>query len=346
MSRITVLRDGANELVVDHFSDSFDQCKIFKTSGTTGVPKEIRHTRENLIRNATAFNSVASICVNTVMYHCFPLRYMAGYLNTLVSPLLAGGRVVIGPQFTPLNFWEIPLSQGCNTIWLSPTMAGILAMLNRDENIAAKVKRQFTNVFCGTGSLRPHTRRIWLETFGVPLRNSYGTSEQLILTLQSQQDAETLKCDCGEPIPGVKIETINGELHVSSGHVDCHQVPTKDAGEIIDGRVTVYGRLDDMIIRGGENIDPIEIENVILGIPSVIDVAVVGLPHEVWGESVAAFVQTDGDLSLVVNRCREQLPAEKRPAEIICIKELPRTANGKIKKEELRSMAVGTKVQM
>ncbi len=99
---------------------------IFFTSGTTGRPKGVLQSLNALVGNVVSFNALMNLGPDTRMYHVMPMTYMAGFLNTMLSPIMAGGSVVIGPRFSPqvaLDFWTRPRAKGANTLWLSPSMA-------------------------------------------------------------------------------------------------------------------------------------------------------------------------------------------------------------------------------
>lgn len=346
IDRIVNLRDSGSELV-SHLGEVFDERKEFTTSGTTGVPKRVSHRNIDLIENAKAFNMASGVDAGTVMYHCLPLRYMAGYLNTIVSPLVAGGRVVIGPQFNPLNFWETPLLLGCNALWMSPTMAELLIRANRSDETSEAVRESFRHIFCGMSLLRPETRKRWLEMFGVPLRNSFGTSEHLIVSVQSEWTAASCEDHCGGLLYGVRAKSVDGSLSISSDYSTGYEyLPTGDFGWMEDGSLHVSGRVDDLIIKGGENIDPVQIEEAIKRVDGVVDVAVIGRSHDVWGQTIAAFVERKDDVSFpnIWVNLPEILPSTMWPTEIIYIDKFPRTETGKVKKEELRKQLTTAKM--
>ena len=102
---------------------------IFFTSGTTGKPKGVCHSLEALIDNVISFNVAMGLSKNTRMYHVLPMAYMAGFLNTIIAPIVAGGCVLIGLRFDPshaMTFWNKAIQWSANTIWITPTLASIL----------------------------------------------------------------------------------------------------------------------------------------------------------------------------------------------------------------------------
>lgn len=190
------------------FEDKCNDCSaVFFTAGTTGRPKGVCHSLSGLMKSALAFNTAAQIGAETRMYHVLPMAYMAGFLNTILCPWMAGGSVVLGPRFAPANaldFWSFPMSKCCNAIWVTPTIAAVLARMTRDMDVAATVGQAFTRVFCGTAPLTSHIRKSFMEKFACPLQESYGMSEVLFVAVQSRKDALS-KTNAGTLLEGVEI---------------------------------------------------------------------------------------------------------------------------------------------
>lgn len=345
--------------------DSDSVCAIFFTSGTTGRPKGVRHSLKALAGNVSAFNRMMGMGPHTRMYHVLPMGYMAGFLNTLLSPLMAGGSVVLGPRFSPrsaLDFWTAAYEQEAQTLWVTPSIAVALQRMARDPERARRNAAGFSRIFCGTAPLADAVRTSFLETFGVPLQESYGTSELLLISGQAREEAAE-RSDVGTVLPELDVELRsdaegNPELMVKSpfaylgyltdrGVIDVETssgfIPTGDAGELRDGRLVITGRLKDLIIRGGVNIAPIVLENEIRNVPGVSDVAIVGLPHRFWGESIAACIEAEGSvesgdlIDKVRRHCREHLARSYQPDAIEIFESLPRAVTGKIQKNVLQA---------
>ena len=338
---------------------------IFFTSGTTGRPKGVCHTLEALVGNVVAFNQSHGLDVATRLYHVLPMAYMAGFLNTLLSPWLAGGVVLLGPRFRPadaLQFWQRPLDWNANAIWLTPTLAAMLARMNRDAAIAYQVGVSLRHVFCGTAPLPDATRAAFRACFGRALQESYGMSEVLLVAAQSRIEAE-LERGVGRLLPNVAAAfRVAPELHADE--IVIHTpwaltgylleqgegspllvdggMPSGDLGEVVDGHLTITGRLKDLIIRGGLNVSPVSVEDVLLHQNGVLEAAVVGLPHEFWGETiVACLVAEVGQDTVALQaalhaRCLAELSDGMRPDRYVWLPALPRASTGKIQKFLLR----------
>lgn len=225
------------------------------TSGTTGVPKVVCHGKDSLVGNAKAFNAHMGFGSDLTWYHVFPLDYTAGLLNMLLCPFVAGARVVMGPEFggtVPFHFWELPMEYGVDAMWLTPRMCETLLAVDRDARGQAYCRDHVRYICVGTDRLDDDTRERWLDRYGVPLLESYGLSEVLIVSAQKPGD-ETYSA--GEPLPGVQVVEVDGRLVVETpyamlgywqgGRIGPPALPydTGDAGRFRGGRVYVKGRV-------------------------------------------------------------------------------------------------------
>lgn len=333
----------------------------FPTSGTTGESKLVVHEASSIIDNAVAFNKSAGIDRYTRMYHCLPLGYMGGFLNTIVSPAVAGGFTYIGNEFNPLTFWQEIRECSANAVWVSPTMAAALVRLYRGRRGSGELSDGLGSVFCGFAPLPSSVRREWIDVFDIPLQESYGTSELMLVSVQSRDDAMSEE-NAGTPIEGVEIAFDDCELYVSSKHADPHYIDasgftrlvercgidgkfiwTGDLGYDLHGKLTITGRSKDLIKRGGEAVNPYVIEQVATSIHGIKAAAAVGQPDDFWGQSIVLFVEYDDqvwpDLSQasvkVFQVCRTKLPQSHWPDELSFVFDLPRTETGKILKSQL-----------
>lgn len=338
---------------------------IFFTSGTTGRPKGVCHTLEAMVGNVVAFNSVHGLDTRTRLYHVLPMAYMAGFLNTLLSPWLAGGTVLLGPRFRPtdaLQFWQRPLDWTANTIWLTPTIAALLARMNRDSLRARKVGSSLSKVFCGTAPLPETTRQAFRSVFGCSLQESYGMSEVLLVSAQTTEEAQQ-KMGVGQLLPGIRTSLCDNSnskeselvIHTpwalkkylleegeSTPLLDDGGMPSGDVGVVKNGYLYITGRLKDLIIRGGMNVSPVAVEDVLLREHGILAAAIVGVPHDFWGEEIVAclIAKPGSDVDKLQNslqdRCTRELVKSMRPDRFVWLDELPRSSTGKIQKHLLR----------
>lgn len=341
-----------------------DIAAVFFTSGTTGRPKGVCHTLESLVGNVIAFNRSQNIDSETRLYHILPMAYMAGFLNTLLSPWLAGGAVVLGSRFRPtdaLQFWKQPIAFEVNTIWLTPTLAAILVKMNKDSNIIKKLSKTMRYIFCGTAPLSIELRESFLATFGCYLQESYGMSEVLLVAAQTKVQAKN-QVNVGCLLPGINVkfrsisEINEPELIIYTPYALISYLveegeksplladggmPSGDLGKVVDDSLIITGRFKDLIIRGGTNISPVSIENFLQSETGIKEVAVIGLPHDVWGESIVACLVAGKGMNTnklqerLYLRCKNELAEGMRPDNYVWLNELPRSSTGKVQKHTL-----------
>jgi long-chain acyl-CoA synthetase len=349
---------------------------ILFTSGTTSLPKGVVHTIGSILGNAATFNAVMGFGAGLRMLHIWPMAYSSGILNTLISPFMAEGSVVLVPAFdarSALAFWLPVTSHGVNTLWLSPTMAAALNAIDRDPNGPDYARRAITTVCCGTAPLAQATREQFEAKYGVPLMESFGLTETMILTGQSPRYNNRAR-SVGPALPGVEITlgaftegdeadgeaALGGEIlvstpHLMQGYVDPKTggvdflppgtfFPTGDIGRFDgEGNLFITGRKKDLIIRGGQTISPAAVREVLLGLPMVEDAVVVGVHSEFYGEEVgAALILRRGvELStarpVILQACRERLHAGAVPGVLLAVEKFPLGSTGKILGREVRA---------
>ena len=290
---------------------------IFFTSGTTNLPKGVCHSLESIIANVLEFNDLVGLNENTVMMHVLPMGYMAGFLNTILSPILAGGKVIVAHQFNAqqaMNFWEPAVKNNINTMWLTPTMAALLVKLNRDNNVTKWTEKNLNYVFIGTAPLRKTVREDFEKTFKTKCLESYGMTE-ILITASNVIENQQKESSVGLLVNKIEVEIrdkngkslhrkATGEIYVRSpfvlnGYIDTSQksiysplkdgwFATGDYGYIDDDNyLFITGRIKDLIIRGGTNISPRAVEEIILAHPDIKDVAIIGKQNPFWEQEIS-----------------------------------------------------------
>jgi len=326
------------------------------TSGTTATPKGVVHTVHSLFGNAVAFNGALGLDESHRTVHVMPMTYMAGLLNTLLCPFAAGGSVVLDRAFdarSGMSFWNAARKHEANLFWLSPTMLSALLKLDRDKTALDWCRQTRPVIFVGTAPLGAAVRQRFEERYGLRVQESYGLSELLLLCAQSQDSPDG---SVGRLLPGVGLDLAADEEiflttpYQMAGYLEAGQpqrrsgpFPTGDLGRLdAAGELYITGRKKDLIIRGGINVSPVAVEQVLAQHPQVEQVAVVGRPDELYGEVVAAFVkaapavdwpQLERDL---LRLARAQLAPSAVPASLISLDEFPVTTTGKVVKARLR----------
>lgn len=341
-----------------------DVLTIVFTSGTTAAPKAVAHTIGNLLGNAAAFNAAMGNGPQDRYLHLLPMSYSGGFFNVLIAPYLAGSSVVLTPGFGPrtaLDFWSVPREHGVNALWLTPAIAGALLKVDRDQTGKTWCRENVKKIFIGTAPLYPQVKREFEAAYGVPLFESYGLSETLLIAGNGPKTGAAAGT-VGAILPGVAVSGgEEGELlvktpHLMAGYLDYETglvrrpegewFPTGDLGAVgADGLLRITGRKKDLIIRGGLNISPLALEAVLLQHEAVSEAAVVGVPNEIVGEDVVAVIKLkpgrrwNEDRPLLEAYCKASFTTLNRPTVLLELDEFPAGPTGKTLKREIRDWA-------
>lgn len=353
-----------------------DTLLILFTSGTTGTPKGVVHPVRSEFGNAVAFNDAMRFGPENRFLHIWPMAYSTGYLNTLMSPFMAGGSVVLCNAFTAqtiLTFWKPVAEHQANTLWLSPTMMASLLRLDRDEAGVAYCRDHVRTVCVGTAPLALKLKKDFEAKYGVECFESYGLSELLII---SANVPAFPRCEhsVGRLLPGVDVAVAdengqhlppgrNGDLLVRTpyrmlGYLNAESravelgdpsdwFPTGDIGLMEpDGNLFITGRKKDLIIRGGQNLSPRAVREVLLHHPAVDDAVVVGIPHDFYGEEVAVALKLKPGLALadeqssILQHCRKHLAQAAVPTKLKQLEAFPLGGTGKILNHEVKALLI------
>lgn len=337
------------------------------TSGTTGRPKGVLMTQRAQCVFARAQAELEPI--RPLARHLFvrPMAVAPGH-RMIAWHGLTQGTTVVAPRFEPDEFFRIVEAERITNMLLAPTM---LRMLLDHGNPRRHDLSSLVCIVYGGAPMTAQLLREVLDFFPCGLMQGYGGSEAGQVLYLSPDDHRAGRVDSnGRPVPGVQVELRDqsgspvpagrvGELHARSemlmaGYwrdpVSTRKVlrdgwyATGDlAQQEPDGNVRIVGRVSDMIISGGFNIMPREVEDVIAAHPAVLDVAVYAAPDPLWGESVEAAVVlrpgaqvTAGEL---IELCRSRLASFKKPRRIVFVGSIPHTSVGKVDKRALRARA-------
>ena len=325
-----------------------DDALIVYTSGTTGKPKGAVHTHASVLAGVAALHRAWGWQPDDRLILTLPLFHVHGLVAGLLGSLTAGAPVTVYDRFD-----EATVLDAANTHSLFfgvPTMYHRLAATGRADELAPLR-------LCVSGSA-PLAADLWrqLADQGVAVLERYGMTETL-LTLSNPLEGERRPGSVGLPLPGLDaaIEDPDddgvGELSVrgdqlcrgywrrdDDGRTDDGWFATGDLVSVADdGYVTIRGRRTELIITGGHNVYPAEVEAVLARHPGVREVAVVGVPSPEWGETVEAFVVGDPDLASLEDLATRELAAFKRPRQVHLVDELPRNALGKVVRRDLRA---------
>lgn len=359
--------------------DDDDVSVLMYTSGTTSLPKGVMLRYRDFTAYVTANVEMADGSDRGVALVCVPFYHIAG-TTAMMTNIWTGRRLVIMPQFEPKTWLKLVERERVTHAFVVPTM---MKMLLDDPSFTKTDLSSLTNLAYGGAPMPIQVIRRAIEMFpkNVGFVNAYGQTETTSsLTVLGPEDHRIegtpeeieLKLkrlnSIGRPLPDVEIRVRDedgnflppgqvGEICIRTprimkgyaGREDDAALPdgwraTGDLGWVDEeGYVFFAGRKDDMIIRGGENIAPAEIETVLMSHPGVEECAVIGVPSVEWGQTVKAFVVPRKGATLdraeLIDFCRKRLASFKCPETIDFIDELPKNPLGKILRKELRKSA-------
>ncbi|MFI6491112.1 class I adenylate-forming enzyme family protein [Streptomyces sp. NPDC050564] len=338
---------------------------LIYTSGTTGVPKGVMLDHANIDAMADMGRRALEVGPADRCLLILPLFHVNGIVVSTLVPLLAGASVTIADRFNPQTFFDVVERERPTFFSAVPTIYSMLAAL--PDQVRPDTSSLRFGV-CGAAPASAELLTRFEARYGFPLVEGYGLSEgtcgSTINPVAGPRRAGTV----GLPFPGQEIRIVDadgsevppgadGEVvvrgpNVMRGYLGRPEETAKvivdgwlhtgDVGRLdADGYLTLVGRSKDMIIRGGENIYPKEIEDVLVGDPSVLEAAVIGVPDEKWGEVVVAYVQprpgSTVDPSALQSLCARSLTGFKRPTAFFVVDAIPKNPVGKIDKVSLRA---------
>jgi long-chain acyl-CoA synthetase len=347
--------------------DASDVALLMYTSGTTGAPKGVLLTHRNLLANARNISHEHRLGTGDRVFAALPLYHINGLVVTLLAPLFHGGSVVMSPRFSARTYWRDVARHGCTWINVVPTIVAYL--LNNDEPCTFDLSALR---FCRSASaaLPVDHHRAFEARFGVGIIETMGMTETAAPVFSNPYDPERRKIgsiglpsggeakvidrdgrecapnECGELV--LRGEQVMGGYYKRA--VETREAFTADGwlrtGDLgyrdSDGYFYINGRAKELIIKGGENIAPREIDEALLKHPGVLDAAVVGVPDSAYGQEIVAFIvprveQGQGalDVADLHEHCLRELGRYKTPKEFRFVTELPRGPSGKVQRLKL-----------
>ncbi|MEM9726096.1 MAG: AMP-binding protein [Pseudomonadota bacterium] len=353
-----------------------DVVQIQYTSGTTGFPKGALLHQGGILQNARDTAARYRVGESGGMICAVPLFHTSGCVLCVLTTLLTGGELLTAPMFDPVMIVDVVEREQIAFMGGVPTM--LVAMMEAARQ-TGKDMTCVNGIMSGGSMVAPELVRKAREVFGATVQIIYGQTEASPgITAAWPGDAEADLCGTiGQPYPHMDVAILDpktgavapldaqGEIcvrgyNVMTGYNDNPEATaatidgegwlhTGDLGTMdARGYLKITGRVKEMIIRGGENLFPAEIETAILEHPEVAEAAVVGVPDDTWGELVACFMRrpSDGasgpgpDAAALKGFIRERLSPQKTPTYWIWVSEWPLTGSGKIQKFALREMFV------
>jgi acyl-CoA synthetase (AMP-forming)/AMP-acid ligase II len=342
------------------------------TSGTTGRPKGAVLTHGAVLANIDQMRAAVPLAPRPRVLVVGPL-FHAGSAVSSFSTIASGGSLLVRPSFDPADCVRCLDERGVTTATFVPAM--IQAMLVGVDGVRERSYDGLERIGYGASPIAESTLRDAMGVFGCEFSQGYGLTESsaVITVLTSEDHRRALEgrpellLSCGRPVPGTEVRIVDqsdhdaavgerGEIVVRGpqlmrGYWNLPEATwsalrdgwlhTGDVGYVDDaGYVYLCDRLHDMIVSGGENVYPREVEDVLFDMPEIADAAVIGVPDERWGETVKAVVVARPGHELtsdaVISWCRGHLGGYKCPTRVDIVAELPRNASGKVLKRLLR----------
>jgi long-chain acyl-CoA synthetase len=343
-----------------------DLALLIYTSGTTGRPKGVQLDHANLSAMTTALTKEFRFTAADHALLVLPLFHVNAIMLSVVAPLAAGGATTLLPRFNAHTFWGSVESEHATYFSAVPAIYVMLSTLPAD---VAPDTSALRFVVCGAAPMPPSAIADFETRYRVPLIEGYGLSESTVAITVNPLDGPHKAGTVGRPLPGIEVAIVDndgrpvpdgrdGEVvargaTVMRGYLNKPAetatalqdgwLHTGDVGHLDeDGYLVLVDRKKELIIRGGENISPSEVEAVLAAHPGVLEVAVVGRPDAVMGEEPVAFVVVHAEAQLnaeeLLSQARNVLAKFKVPREVRFLDALPRNAIGKVLKAPLRDL--------
>ena len=334
---------------------------VLLTSGTTGTPKGAPRNKIDPLQSAQLLDRIPW-CANGVYIAAAPLFHATG-LATCALGLALGNHIVLARRFDPQATLRAVAAHRAGVLIVVPTM--LHRILDLDPAVLGKYQTSSLRVLFAAGSaLSPDLCRRTAETFGEVLYNLYGSTEVAAAAIANPAELRAAPGTVGRPPLGCRLACYDderrlisepgrtGTLFVASG-LSFSGYTDGNHKEIVDGLLStgdtghfdenglwfVDGRDDEMIVSGGENVFPLEVENLLDGHPGIIEAAVIGVDDTEFGKRLCAYVVADPSAALDADTVRAfvrtELARHKVPRDVVFVEELPRNATGKLLKNQL-----------
>ncbi len=340
-----------------------DVALLMYTSGTTGRPKGVMLTQANLVANARAIAAEHALTPQDRVLGVLPLYHINAFAVTMLAPLASGGSVAMAPKFSAARFWDQALGTGCTWINVVPTIVSYL--LEGPVPVASLAQLRFCR--SASAALPPEHLRGFERKFGLGLIETMGLTETVAPSFSNPLDPALRKLGAVGRASGCEARIIDAELrplpdgstgelairgpNVMRGYYKNPEATaaaftpdgwlrTGDLGHRdSDGFFFVTGRIKELIIKGGENIAPREIDEALLKHPAVLDAAAVGIPDTHYGQEILACVVLRQGMQAseaeIRAFCEATLGRYKTPKRVRFMDDLPRGPSGKVQRLKL-----------
>ncbi len=352
-------RASATDLPPLSSLDPEDICVLMFTSGTTGRPKGVLHNHQTLLYETWSIAEQFELDRPTIFMPS-PLTHITGLLYGILMPILTRGSAVLQDRWNATEAVRLIEQEDCTfSVGATPFLSGLVKEYRLQD-----LPSSLTGFVCGGADVPPELIRTTQDVMGTVAVRAYGLTELPTLTCGSPTDPVLLRGgDDGRLIGTSEGRIVNvddgmGELEARGpelflGYLDPQDnesaftpdgwFRTGDLARISGDRIQIVGRSKDIIVRGGENISSVEVENLLRTLPGVADVAVVGVPDNDLGERACAMVVPDGmpptltEIRVFLDEMK--LARQKAPERLLLCESLDLTASGKVQKYKLRESA-------
>lgn len=336
-------------------------CVIIYTSGTTGNPKGAVLSHKNLVCNARDLQQLLSISAQDTVLCVLPMYHCFAWTCAVLNPLLCGASITVLDAFAPKEALNAIKEYGVTVMYGVPPIYNLLTRAGTPEDM------QSVRLFvCGGASLPENVARQFRQRYGKGVTEGYGLSEASpVVTLNPV--GKTKYCSIGKALPSLEVRVVNakgeilppnevGELIVKGPSVmtGYFNLPLETSlalrdgwlytGDLAyqdtDGYIFIVDRLKDMIISNGENVYPREIEELLYAYPGIVEAAVIGMPDDLRGQAVCAYIVMAPDQvfdkKAVKSYLQGKLATYKMPRDFVTVDVLPKNQTGKVLKRVLR----------
>ncbi len=357
---VKINNKNTNNTIIKNNKTLHDLMFIYYTSGTTGNPKGVCHSLNNFIINSKLFGNIYNINSKSIFLNCLPLSYLGGSYNLLLIPFINNSQVVLVDEANTIFLSKLLYyikKYKINNLWLVPTLINLFLYINKEKNKKI-LSNQLKFLYCGTAPLNENIKNLFEKKYSIPILQNYGISETLFISAQKKYSKQSN--NLGQIFNGVDatIGKLNnnhyGEFLIKSKNLfkgyfvngKCKFIKNKwfstgDVGYIKNKKIYLNGRFKDIIIKNGINISARAIENIILEMNIIFEVAVVGIEDKFCGERIIVYYSLKNNKNnkniekKIYNYCKNNLSIISFPDKIIYKDLLPKTVTGKIKKNDL-----------
>lgn len=356
---------GKSEIEPDCTVTCEDIIGIIYTSGTTGIPKGALQSNQTFLGWAFCCMTVLTPSMEDKVLNPYPMFHMGGTVAS-VTCLFSGATNYIFGKFNPVKLLQIIDSEKITKVAVIPTILQMVNSLPVDEKKKYSLSSVKALMTSGAPFLTETQNTFTNQWPHIPMHSTYSATEAYFSNLRPMDQHRKVRC-VGPPVFGMEIKIVDdkgnelpagevGMVYVKGISVFEGYYKNKEANDTgfmgdwftcedmgyldEEGYLYLVGRRKDIIISGGEKVSAVEIEQLLVNHPAILEVAVIGVPHDQWGESVHAVVSLTPNCTAtaeeLLNWCKDKISGYKRPRSITILPELPKSPTGKILKTRLR----------